>query len=80
MVKLNQNIFSPNDGEQHKNNNENNNIIKYRESNKDNILDLAEKHYENNVESLTNNAINACRHFPSSPIPHYRCRIHYPHS
>ena len=58
MVKLNQNMSSPNDGEQHKDNNANNNIVKYRESNTDNILDLAEKHYENIVESLTNNAIN----------------------
>ena len=34
------------------------NITKYLESNKFNILDLAEKQYENLVEELTNNAIN----------------------
>jgi hypothetical protein len=52
MVKLIQNIPSANDSEQY-----NNNIIKYLESNKDKILDLAEKNYENLVEELTNSAI-----------------------
>jgi hypothetical protein len=46
-----------NDGEHHKDNNDN--AIKYLESNKDNLLDLAENNYEDLVEVLTNNAINA---------------------
>jgi hypothetical protein len=54
MAKLIYNIPSVNDGEQYK---DNNNIVKYLESNKDSILDLVEKHYENLVEALTNNAI-----------------------
>jgi hypothetical protein len=56
MVKLIQNMPSANDGEQHKD--DNNNIIKYLESNRDSILGLAEKNYENLVEALTNNAID----------------------
>jgi hypothetical protein len=55
MVKLIQNIPSANDGEQNENNK--NNTIKYLESNKDTLLDLAEKNYENLVEALRNNAI-----------------------
>ena len=54
MVKLIQNIPCANDGE-HK---DNYNIIKYLQSNKDSILDLAEKNYQNLVEALTNNTIN----------------------
>lgn len=60
MVKLIQNIFTANDGEQNKDNN----IAKYLESNKDNILDLTEKHYENIVHALTNSAMT-----PSSSNP-----------
>jgi hypothetical protein len=44
MVKLIQNIPYTNDGEQHKDNN--NNITKYLESNKDSILGLAQKNYD----------------------------------
>ena len=55
MTKLIYNIPTGNDGEEHKDNN----IIKYLESNKDNLLDLAEKNYENLVEALTNYAINS---------------------
>jgi septal ring factor EnvC (AmiA/AmiB activator) len=55
MIKLIQNISRANDGEQYKDNDIN--ITQYFESNKDRILDLAEKHYENLVEALTNNAI-----------------------
>jgi hypothetical protein len=57
MVKLIYNIPRVNDGEQPEENN--NNITKYLESNKDNILDLTEKHYENLVEVLTNNVIDS---------------------
>ena len=56
MVKLIQNIPSANDGGQHK---DNNNITKYLELNKDRILNLGEKNYENLVEALTNDAVNA---------------------
>jgi hypothetical protein len=56
MIKLIYNISTGNDGEQHKDNN--NNITKYLESNKDSILDFAEKNFENLVEVFTNNAID----------------------
>jgi hypothetical protein len=56
MVKLIQNIPYANDGEQHKDN-DNNNVTKYFETNKASLLDLAEKNYENLVVALTNNAI-----------------------
>jgi hypothetical protein len=55
-VKLFQNISTTNDGEQHKDNDIN--ITQCFESNKDRILDLAERNYENLVQALTNNAIN----------------------
>ncbi len=54
MVKLIQNMPSANDGEQYK---DNNNITKYLELNKNRILNLGEKNYENLVEVLTNNVI-----------------------
>jgi len=44
-----------NDGKQHE---DSNNIIKYLDFNKDKILNLAKKNYENLVEALANNAIN----------------------
>ncbi len=56
MVKLIQNISCANDGEQYKDNN--NNITKYLEHNKDRILNLGEKNYENLVEAFTKNAID----------------------
>jgi hypothetical protein len=42
----------------HNDNDDNDNAIKCLESNKDNILDLTEKHYENIVEALTKDAID----------------------
>jgi hypothetical protein len=56
MVKLIQNIPTANYGEQHKDN-DNNNFIKYLESNKDRILALTEKNYENLTEALTDNLV-----------------------
>ncbi len=56
MVNLVYSISSTNDDELHKGNS--NNVTKYLESNKNSLSDLAEKHYENLVEILTNNAIN----------------------
>jgi predicted DNA-binding protein YlxM (UPF0122 family) len=56
MIKIIYNIPTGNDAEQHKDNN--NNITKYLEFNKDSILDLAEKSYENIIEVFTNNAID----------------------
>ena len=55
MIKLIQNIPSANDGGQYK---DNNNIIKYLELNKDAILNLTEKNYENLVEALSDNVTN----------------------
>jgi F0F1-type ATP synthase gamma subunit len=67
MVKLIQNIPDANYDEQHK---DNNNITKYLESNKDRILDLSEKNYQNLIEALTNNVMdNAACASSSSPNP-----------
>jgi hypothetical protein len=69
MVKLIQNIPSANDGEQHKENTNNDIITKYLESNKDRILALTEKHYENLVDTLTNDSIsNAAASFSNLTI------------
>jgi hypothetical protein len=54
MGKLIQNMPTVNTG--YKDNS--NNITKYLELNKDNLLNLAEKNYENLVEAFTNNAID----------------------
>jgi hypothetical protein len=64
MINLIQNIPCANDGE-HKDNN--NNTIQYFESNKDRILNLGEKNYQNIVEALTNNAMEATTY--ASPNP-----------
>jgi hypothetical protein len=56
MTNLIHKIAITNDGQQHKDDN-NNNAIKYLEVNKNSLSDLAEKHYENLVEALTNNAV-----------------------
>jgi hypothetical protein len=64
MVNLILNIPSANDGE-HKDNN----IVKYLESNKDTILDLAEKNYQNLVEALTNNVIATASSSFNSTLP-----------
>jgi hypothetical protein len=57
MVRLVQNMPSANNGEQYKDNN--NNITKYLEFNKDTLLELAEKNYQNLVQPLRDNAIDA---------------------
>jgi cell division septum initiation protein DivIVA len=66
MVNLICNIPTANTDEQHKGNN-NNYIIKYIESNKDRILDLTEKNYENLIEAFTNNAISNAAASSSHP-------------
>jgi DNA repair exonuclease SbcCD ATPase subunit len=55
LVKLIYNMPSANT--KYKDNNSNN-ITKYLEANKDRLLDLGEKQYENLVEALTNNVID----------------------
>jgi hypothetical protein len=65
MVNLILNIPSANDGEQNEENN--NNAIKYLEFNKDSLLYLAEKSFENLVEVLTNSSINNATHASSNP-------------
>jgi hypothetical protein len=42
-------------------------INKYLEHNKNSLIDLAEKNYENLVEALTNNAINSAVASLSNP-------------
>jgi hypothetical protein len=68
MINIIYKILTANDNEQHKDDN-NNNAIKYLESNMDNILDLVEKHYENLVEALTNNAIATASSNPKLALP-----------
>src|SRR5215212_4034065 len=63
MIKIIQNMPSAND-DQHKGDN---NIVKYLECNKDSILGLAEKNYENLLEELTNDTINAAADSSSHP-------------
>ena len=67
MAKLIQNISCANDGEQHKDNHIN--ITQYFESNKDHILNLGEKNYENLVEAFTKNAIDIAASASSSINP-----------
>ena len=67
MINIIYKILTTNDREQYKDNNNNDIAIKYLQPNNDNILDLAEKHYENLVEAFTNNPINAS--FSFNPIP-----------
>ena len=64
IVKLIQNIPSANDGE-HK---DNNNIIKYLESNKDRIINLSKKNYENLVEVFTNNSLDTAASSSNPPF------------
>ena len=68
IVNLVYSISSTYDGEHHKDNN----ITKYLESNKDSLVDLAEKHYENLVEALTIMLYLVLP--PLLPILHYHCR------
>ncbi len=65
MIKLSYNIPRANDGEQHKDNDIN--ITQYFESNKDRILDLAEKNYQNLVKVLTGSNIDNAMHASSNP-------------
>jgi hypothetical protein len=65
MVNLIINIPNANDGEQYKDND--NNITKYLEANKDKIMDLAEKHYENLVEAYKNNVTHTAVASSSDP-------------
>jgi hypothetical protein len=71
MINLIQNIAGADDGEQHKDNHIN--ITKYFESNKDRILNLGEKNYENLVGALANDAIVTVASISSfnsiSPLP-----------
>jgi hypothetical protein len=57
MINLIYNIPRANHGEQRKDNDIN--VTKYLEFNKDKILNLIEKHYENLLEALTNNTISS---------------------
>jgi hypothetical protein len=65
MVKLILNMPSANDGEQYKDNN--NNIANYLDANKDSLLNLAEKNYENLVEALTNNVMHTAANSSYNP-------------
>ena len=56
MINIIYKVLIANDGEQRKGDNDS--VTKYLESNKNIILDLAEKNYEKLLEALANNAIN----------------------
>ena len=60
-----------NDDKQHKDKHKDNsnNIIKYLEFNKNSLLDLAEKNYENLIEALTNNAMTPSSSDPTLSLP-----------
>ena len=80
IINLIYKIPAVNDGEQYKDNN--NNTTKYFESNKDRILNLGEKNYENLLEALTKNAIDTASSNPtlsspqsSSMFPGYRNKV-----
>ena len=68
MVNLIYNLFGTNNNE-HKDNN--NNTAKFLEFNKDSILELAEKDYQNLVEVLTKKAIDTAAYSsnPASSLP-----------
>jgi hypothetical protein len=68
MGKLIYNIASANDGKQYKYDN-NHNITKYLEVNKNRILYLAERNYENLVEAFTKNSIDIAASAYSSLNP-----------
>jgi hypothetical protein len=74
MVKLIYNISIANNGEQCKDNN--NNIANYLEANKDSLLNLAEKNYENLVEVLTNNVMNTAANSSYNPTLSLHSRLH----
>lgn len=78
MINIIYKILTANDGEQNKDNNDNDNPIKYLESNKYNISDLAEKHYENLVEALTNSAIANASSNSALPLPQISSKFSSP--
>jgi hypothetical protein len=65
MANLNYNIPTTNDGEQHKD--ANNNIKKYLEFNKDSVSDLPQKNYEKLIEALTNDSNSNAAASSSNP-------------
>jgi predicted DNA-binding protein YlxM (UPF0122 family) len=67
MVKLIQNMPSANDSEQYKDNDIN--VTKYLEYNRDKLSDFAEKNYENLVEALTNNNIETASSNSTLSLP-----------
>jgi hypothetical protein len=67
MVNLIYNIPTVNDGEQHKDNDIN--ITKYLDFNKDGLVYLTKKYYENLVEVLANIAIDTASSNPTLSLP-----------
>jgi site-specific recombinase XerD len=65
MINIIYKILTANEREGHQENNDN--AIKHLESNKSGLLDLAEKHYENIIESLTNSVIALTAAASSNP-------------
>ena len=66
MIKAIYNISIANDDKDNKNNN--NNIVNYLELNRDRILNLGQKNYENLVEAFTKNAIDIAASASSSSL------------
>ena len=65
MANLNYTIPITNDGEQHKD--DNNNIKKYLEFNKDSLSDLPQRNYEKLIEALTNDSNSNAAASSSNP-------------
>jgi ABC-type phosphate/phosphonate transport system substrate-binding protein len=75
MGSLIYSIPSANNSQQDKDNS--NNITKCLESNKDSIWGLAEKNYQNLIEALTNNSIDAAAmHILVLSISYYSYLLH----
>ena len=73
MINIIYKILTANDSEQNKDE-DNDKVTKYLESNKDRLLDLAEKNYENLIKALANKFIGTTTTLLLHPIPHYHCR------
>jgi hypothetical protein len=65
MANLDYTIPTTNDGEQHKD--VNNNIKKYLEFNKDSLSDLPQRNYEKLIEALTNDSNSNAAASSSNP-------------
>jgi predicted nucleotide-binding protein (sugar kinase/HSP70/actin superfamily) len=71
------NSLTANEREGHQDNN-NDNVTRYLEYDKDNILDLAIKNYENLVEAVTNHAIDTAATFSNHTLSSLQSSSKFP--